>query len=126
MTWVGRRLPRLEDPALLRGEGRYVPDIAIGARAVRFVRSPFASGRIVSITPPPDMPPGALLVTGADLLGVKTIRPTLSRFEYRNVEQPVLPTARVHFVGQPIAAIVAATPELAEDLAEQEIGRAHV
>ena len=29
------------------------------------------------------------------------------RFEYRAVEQPVLPTARVHFVGQPIAAVVA-------------------
>jgi len=115
VTWVGRRLPRLEDPALLRGEGRYVPDIAIGARAVRFVRSPFASGRLVAIT----APPGALLVTGADLAGVKTIRPTLSRFDYRAVEQPVLPRDRVHFVGQPIAAVVAATPEEAEDLAEQ-------
>lgn len=119
MTWVGRRLPRLEDPALLRGEGRYVPDIAIGARAVRFVRSPFASGRILSITPPPDMPPGALLVTAADLAGVATIKPMLSRFEYRPVEQPVLPAARVHYVGQPVAAVAAATPELAEDLAEQ-------
>ena len=115
MTWVGRRLPRLEDPALLRGEGRYVPDIAIGARAVRFVRSPFASGRIVAIT----APEGALVVTGADLAGVQTIKPTLSRFDYRAVEQPVLPTDRVHFVGQPIAAVVAATPEEAEDLAEQ-------
>ncbi|HYF08118.1 MAG TPA: hypothetical protein VD970_10890, partial [Acetobacteraceae bacterium] len=62
MKWVGRRLPRIEDPALLRGEGRYVPDIAIGARAVRFLRSPIASGRILRLAPPAEMPPGALFV----------------------------------------------------------------
>ena len=118
MNWVGRRLPRLEDPALLRGEGRFVPDIAIGARAVRFLRSPIASGRILSIAPPPDMPPRALFVTAVDMPEVRAIRPTLSRFAYRAVEQSVLPQGRVHFVGQAVAAIVADTPEQAEDLAE--------
>ena len=117
MNWTGRRLPRTEDPALLRGEGAFTADLAAGARAVRFLRSPYAAGRILSITAP-DLPPGALLVTGADLEGVRAIRPELFRFNYRAIGQPVLPRERVHFVGQPVAAVVAATAEEAEDLAE--------
>jgi carbon-monoxide dehydrogenase large subunit len=117
MNWTGRRLPRTEDPALLRGEGAFTADLAAGARAVRFIRSPFAAGRILSITAP-DLPPGALLVTGADLEGVGAIRPELFRFNYRAISQPVLPRERVHFVGQPVAAVIAATPEEAEDIAE--------
>jgi carbon-monoxide dehydrogenase large subunit len=118
MKWSGQRLPRLEDPALLRGEGSFTADIAIGARCVRFVRSAYASGRIVSIKPPPDMPAGTLLVTGRDVAQLGAIRPTLARFNYAAIGQPVLPLERVHFVGQAIAAVVAATPELAEDLAD--------
>ena len=118
MTWVGRSLPRIEDPALLRGEGRFVADIAIGARAVRFLRSPVAAGRITTLAPPPDLPPGALFVTAADMPEVGAIRPVLHRWDYRAVEQPVLPRDRIHFIGQPVAAIVAVTPEEAEDLAE--------
>ncbi len=118
MNWVGRRLPRTEDPPLLRGEGRYVADIAIGARVVRFLRSPVASGRILALRPPPDLPPGCLFVTGADLAGVLPIKPGLRRFNYRAVEQPVLPTERVHFVGQAIAAVVAPNAAMVEDLAE--------
>jgi hypothetical protein len=39
VSWVGRRLPRYEDPVLLRGDGRYVADLARGALAMRFVRN---------------------------------------------------------------------------------------
>ena len=53
MSWVGRRLPRYEDPVLLRGDGRYTADIAHGARIIRFVRSPLACGRILAIKVPP-------------------------------------------------------------------------
>ncbi|MBY0336884.1 MAG: xanthine dehydrogenase family protein molybdopterin-binding subunit [Acetobacteraceae bacterium] len=118
MNWVGRRLPRTEDPPLLRGEGRYVADIAIGAKVVRFLRSPVASGRIATLRPPA-LPPGTVFASGADLAGVKPIRPALRRFDYKAVEQPVLPLDRVHFVGQPIALVAAESAELAEDLVEQ-------
>jgi carbon-monoxide dehydrogenase large subunit len=115
VNWTGRRLPRFEDPALVRGEGRFVADVAIGVPAVRFVRSPYASGRIRAI----EAPPGAMLVTGRDLQGLQTIKPSLSRFNYIPVGQPVLPLEHVHFVGQAVAAVVAATLEQAEDLADQ-------
>ncbi|HYF08226.1 MAG TPA: molybdopterin cofactor-binding domain-containing protein, partial [Acetobacteraceae bacterium] len=62
---------------------------------------------------------GALFVAAADMPEVKPIRPMLHRFDYRPVEQPVLPRGRVNFVGQAVAAVVAPTPERAEDIAEQ-------
>ncbi|GGJ18022.1 xanthine dehydrogenase family protein molybdopterin-binding subunit [Neoroseomonas lacus] len=118
MNWVGRSLRRFEDPALLRGEGRFTADTTSGALVVRFLRSPIANGRIVSLRPPAEMPPGAVFVSATEMAGTATIKPMLHRFAYRAVEQPVLPGDRVHFVGQAIAAIAAATAELAEDLVE--------
>ena len=117
MTWIGRNVPRLEDPILVRGEGRFVADIAIGARAVRFVRSPLAAGRILEIQPPDTLPPGALIITAEDLAGVRPITPRLQRFSYVAIEQPILPLDRVSYVGQALVAVVAASPEAAEDLA---------
>jgi carbon-monoxide dehydrogenase large subunit len=118
MNWAGQRLPRFEDPALLRGEGHYTADSAIGVPAVRFIRSPVAAGRIVAIDLPEALPPGCKLITGRDVAAIGAIRPSLSRFNYVAVGQPVLPIDRVCFVGQAVAAIVAPTPEQAEDLAD--------
>jgi aerobic carbon-monoxide dehydrogenase large subunit len=114
MSWVGRNIPRLEDPVLVRGDGRFVADIASGAQSVRFVRSQVASGRILEIR----KPPGALVITGADLGDLRPIVPRLNRFNYAAIEQPVLPRDRVRHVGQAIAAVVAASPDAAEDLAD--------
>ena len=52
MRWVGRRLPRYEDRSLLQGRGRYTADLAQGARRLRFVRSPVARGRILTVKAP--------------------------------------------------------------------------
>ena len=115
MSWVGRRLPRYEDPVLLRGDGRYVADLARGARIMRFVRSPVARGRILAIKGPP----GVQIVTAADLGPIKPMCPRLLRPEYIPITQPILAGARVTHVGEPIAAVIADTAAAAEDLAEQ-------
>ncbi|MBS7699688.1 MULTISPECIES: xanthine dehydrogenase family protein molybdopterin-binding subunit [unclassified Chelatococcus] len=115
MSWIGRSLPRLEDPSLLMGRGRYVADLARGAASVKFVRSPVAAGRILSI----DVPDGELVFTAADLAGVKPICPILHRPDYIAVEQPILARDRVMFCGQALAVVVAEDQSLAEDLAEQ-------
>src|SRR5207237_3917892 len=109
------RLPRYEDPVLLRGDGRYVADLARGARALRFVRSPVASGRIVRIV----APPGALVITGVDLAAVKPVCPRLLRPDFVAIAQPVLAGERVRHVGEAIAAVIADSAAAAEDLAEQ-------
>src|SRR5262245_63024280 len=111
--WVGRSIRRLEDPALVAGNGRFTGDLP-AARWVRFVRSPHASGRIVRIKPPA----GAMIVTAAELAAVKPIRPMLHKFNYVPISQPVLAQDVVRFVGEPIAAVVAPTREEAEDVAE--------
>jgi aerobic carbon-monoxide dehydrogenase large subunit len=114
MTWVGRAIRRLEDPALVAGRGRFTADLA-AAHWVRFVRSPVASGRIVSI----EAPPGALVVRAEDLAGARSIRPMLHKFNYRPIAQPLLAKEVVRFVGEPIAAAVAPSPAEAEDVAER-------
>ena len=61
MSWVGRPLPRYEDPVLLQGRGAYTADFAQHARPLRFVRSPVARGRILGIK----APPGVTIITAA-------------------------------------------------------------
>src|SRR3954465_2231660 len=49
-TGFGAAAKRKEDPALLRGEGRYIDDIALpGMLHAAFVRSPYAHARVRSI-----------------------------------------------------------------------------
>src|SRR5258706_13949942 len=46
-TWFGASVKRKEDPALLRGEGRYVDDIHLpGMLHAAFVRSPYAHAKV--------------------------------------------------------------------------------
>ena len=115
MRWVGRPLPRYEDPVLLRGRGRYTADLAQSARILRFVRSPLARGNILAVSSPPDVP----IITPAVLGDVKPICPRLDRPDYVPVAQPILADERVTYVGEPIAAVIAGTAAEAEDLAEQ-------
>jgi aerobic carbon-monoxide dehydrogenase large subunit len=115
--WVGRRLRRYEDPALLQGLGRYTADFAAGARALRFVRSPVARGRILGA----GAPPGATVVTAADLAAVKPICARLDRPDYVTVAQPILARERVTYVGEPVAAVIADNPATAEDITERVV-----
>ena len=115
MRWVGRPLPRYEDPVLLKGRGRYTADLAQGARILRFVRSPVARGRILAVNAPPDV----AIITAAVLGDVKPICPRLDRSDYVPVAQPILAHERVTYVGEPIAAVIAGTAAESEDLAEQ-------
>jgi aerobic carbon-monoxide dehydrogenase large subunit len=114
MTWVGRSIRRMEDPELVTGRGRFTADLP-AAHWVRFVRSPAAAGRIERI----EGPKGAVIVTAADLAGVKPIMPMLHKFDYRPLEQPILAEEEVRFVGEPVAAVVAGSEEEAEDIADE-------
>jgi aerobic carbon-monoxide dehydrogenase large subunit len=113
MTWIGRAIRRLEDPALVTGRGRFTADLH-AALWVRFIRSPVACGRIVSI----GAPDGARLYRAADLGGTRPIRPMLHKFNYQPVEQPILADGIVRFVGEPVAAVAASSPAEAEDIAD--------
>jgi carbon-monoxide dehydrogenase large subunit len=110
--WVGRAIRRLEDPALVRGRGRFTGNLP-AAHFVRFVRSPVAAGRILNVT----APDGITVIRAADL-GARPIRPMLHKFNYLPIEQPILAAEVVRFVGEPLAAVFAPTPAQAEDAAD--------
>ena len=114
MIWVGRAIRRLEDPALITGQGRFTADLP-AVHWVRFVRSPIAAGKLTKVS----APKGATVITIADLKGVKKITPMLHKFNYRPIGQPVLADGVVRFTGEPIAVVVAAGEEEAEDIADQ-------
>ncbi len=112
-NWVGRSIRRVEDPALVAGQGRFTGDLPAQCW-VRFVRSSVASGKIVRIA----APEGATVITAADLAAVKPIQPMLHKFNYVPISQPILAKDVVRFVGEPVAAVVAPTREEAEDIAD--------
>ncbi len=112
--FVGRPIPRFEDPALVTGRGRFSGDLA-AAHWVRFVRSPVACGRIVGIS----APTGAMVLTAADVAAVQPLMPMLHKFDYVPIGQPILAKDVVRFVGEPVAVAVASSREAAEDIAER-------
>jgi carbon-monoxide dehydrogenase large subunit len=113
VTWVGRSIRRVEDSTLVTGQGLFTADLP-AALWVRFVRSTVAAGRLVRVS----APEGAMVVTAADLAGVKAIRPMLHKFNYVPISQRVLAADVVRFVGEPVAAVVAPTAQEAEDIAD--------
>lgn len=114
-TWVGRSLPRLEDPSLVTGKGRYVADVSSGAMFLRFIRSPVPSGEIRGIEAPDEVE----VFTAQDLEQVRALRPLLHRSDYVAVDQPILARDRVRYVGEPIAFVVAESLAAAEDAADR-------
>ena len=114
MTWVGRAIRRLEDPALITGQGRFTADLP-ATHSVRFVRSPVAAGKLANVR----APAGAMVITAADLDGVKKIMPMLHKFSYKPVGQAPLADGVVRFTGELVAAVIAPTAAEAEDIAER-------
>jgi aerobic carbon-monoxide dehydrogenase large subunit len=120
---LGHPVTRLEDPPLVTGKGRYAGDINFPHQLhMRIVRSSYAHGRIVSIdTSAARAVPGVVAVwTNADIaeLGPVDFRADRGAEVLKPYRQPVLAKGRVRYVGDPVAAIFAEDPYVAEDAAE--------
>jgi len=115
---LGTRVRRVEDPALLRGEGTFIDNVApADALHIAFVRSMTAHGRIESVdTADAEAMPGVVGVfTGADIdVGPLGSNPMLTP----QVLQPLLAVDVVRYVGEPIAVVVAQTKAQAVDATE--------
>ncbi|MFI6874511.1 xanthine dehydrogenase family protein molybdopterin-binding subunit [Streptomyces sp. NPDC050400] len=131
-AWIGRGRLRVEDERLLRGGGRYVDDIRLpGTLEVAFLRSPQAHARITRIdaTAARALPGVRAVYTAAE---TDRLPPVVNEAELRVPEglkqaidplvrrlpYPLLASGKVHFVGQPIAMVVAESRYLAEDAIE--------
>ncbi len=124
----GKNVLRVEDPALLAGQGQFTDDLVVpGQTFLVFLRSPFAHARIVSIdTAAARAMPGVLAVlTGAELAqaGVKPI-PPVAGFPGPGGRPPASAPQRalahevVRFVGEAVVAVVATSLLQARDAAE--------
>src|SRR6266566_5898090 len=120
--WIGQSVKRLEDPPLVRGRGRFAGDISFAHQLhMRIVRANYAHGKIAAIdTAAARALPGVVAVwTAADIADVPPIDfregqiPVLEPYR-----QPVLATEKVRYVGEPVAAVFADDPYVAEDAAD--------
>ncbi len=121
---IGRSVLRIEDPPLLRGEGRFVDDIVMpGLLEAAIVRAPHAHALIRSIdaVAARAMPGVVAVLAFADLAPHLTIArmPIQFRSSLLPADCTPYPLAKdeVAYVGEPVAIVVAATRYAAEDAA---------
>ncbi len=121
---VGEPIKRLEDPALLRGEGRFVDDIKLpDTLSASFVRSPFAHARIVG-TDASDartMPGVQAIYFAHDLPKQTHGKRLLLQVPNPAINDPLTPwplaAEEVTFVGEAVAVVIADSHAQAEDAA---------
>jgi CO/xanthine dehydrogenase Mo-binding subunit len=120
--FIGRSVPRLEDRSLLLGLGRFAADISFpGQLCMRVVRSDIAHGKIKSIDAEAARAlPGVHAVwTYADVADIPHIPFRLTGLKpLEPYQQPILAKDFVRYVGEPVAAVFADDPYLAEDAAD--------
>ncbi len=118
---VGARIARREDPRLLRGQGGFVDDLHRHNMVhVAFRRSEVAHGRIEAVDAAQARAmPGVVGVFAApDLAGIARPIHASSRMKgYYATPLGPLAAAKVRYVGDPVAAVVAESRYAAEDAA---------
>ena len=120
--WIGQSVERLEDPPLVRGRGRFAADISFPHQLhMRIVRANHAHGRIAAIdTAAARALPGVVAVwSSADIADIPPVDFREGRIPaLEPYRQPVLAADKVRYVGEPVAAIFAEDPYIAEDAAD--------
>ncbi len=115
---VGASVERKEDRRLMSGRGQFVGDLRLaGMWDVAFVRSPVAHGVLKGVEKPAGKE--AAVFTMDDMPGVKPIRAVSSLPGFKPSEQWPLARGKVRQVGELVAACIAPTRALAEDIAQQ-------
>ncbi len=114
---IGRSLPRLEAREKVTGRAEYTHTMRLpGMLYGKIVRSTVPHGRIKSIdTSAAKKVPGVYrVVTSEDVLKVIPDPYYGPAFH----DQPILAIGKVHYVGEPVAVVLAADPHVAEEAAQ--------
>ena len=117
-SFLGIPVRRTEDPRFLRGDGRYLENVAIpGALRAVFVRSIMAHARVNALETATarEMPGVVTVITAADLDLVPQPPAGNVAGDYL---RPILAADRVRYVGEPLAMVVASSLAEAADAAE--------
>jgi CO/xanthine dehydrogenase Mo-binding subunit len=117
LSQIGRSVPRVEGPAKVTGTAPYIHNLRVpGMLHAKIVRSVVPHGRIRSIdTAAAAAMPGVYGVyTGED---IRTVIPE-PYFGPAFHDQPILALDKVRYAGEPVAAVLADDPHVAEAAAQ--------
>lgn len=123
---IGQSVPRSEDPRLITGQGEYTDDINRPNQLyLRVLRSPYAHGHITELDIADALTsPGVkavYLAKDISHLGNLPCRAVLKDAQGNDAfipDRPILAQDKVLFVGHAIAAVIADSPEHAENAVE--------
>lgn len=119
---IGAGVLRREDDRLLTGHGRYLDDLELpGALSAAFLRSTYAHANVLSIDADAarELPGVVAIFTGADLAEIqKPLAPKVMHPRLRDYPRLPMPPKAVHYVGEPIAVVIAESRYVAEDALE--------
>ena len=118
---LGNRVLRVEDPRMLTVGGTYVEDVELpGALFLTYVRSPVAHAVIGTIECDDALAlPGVVAIfTGADVAAGIGRAGHVNPLFHEAMRRPFVADERVHYVGQPVVAIVAESRAVGMDAAD--------
>ena len=119
--WVGKALPRKEDNRLLRGRGKFVDDIKLRDMLyLKFVRSPYAHAKVTNLdTSAAEAVSGVVCtLTGAEIAKQTNPFIEIGPDPFARIKDYPLAVAKVRYQGEPVAAVVATSPQIADDASE--------
>src|SRR5438128_2420825 len=119
--FIGQNVPRKEDKRLVQGEGVFFDDVKRHEMGfVHFVRSPYAHARIKSVDVAKALELDGVYgtLTGDEVAILTDPFFELSTPPGANIKDYALAVGKVRHVGDPVAAVVARTRDLARDAAE--------
>lgn len=120
-SWVGQALPRKEENRLLRGRGKFADDIKLREMLyLRFLRSPYAHAKIVSVDVSAAEALAGVLstLTGAEIAAQTQPFIEIAPDPGGKIKDYPLAVSKVRYQGEPVVAVVAESPSLADDAAE--------
>ena len=126
--YIGSPVRRKEDRRFLTGRGQFVDDVKLAnVLHAAIVRSPHAHARIVSIDTGParEMPGVVDVLTFGDIAAMVEPRPIPVRLraysDLLKFLQHPLAHGKVHYVGDPVAVVLAESRYLAEDAVDEVV-----
>ena len=120
-NWVGQPLPRKEENRLLRGRGKFADDIKLREMLyLRFLRSPYAHAKFVSVdvSQAAALPGVAGTLTGAEIASQTQPFIEIGPDPCAQIKDYPLAVSKVRYQGEPVVAVVAESPGIADDAAD--------
>jgi len=119
--WVGRGLARKEDNRLLRGRGKFIDDLKLrNMLYLKFVRAPYAHANVTSLdVSAAEAVPGVICtLTGTEIAKQTNPFIEIAPDPFARIKDYPLAVSKVRYQGEPVAAVVATSPQIADDAAE--------